>query len=397
MATVSINLLHISQSIKIHRMLTLLVDLLVSGPRSSSFDPIVNRLEAAGNLSSLLSSRAHISQNGNPTMNFAIPYPTDPAPPHSHSDTKENERYIQVDVHYLPTLSQFQWELFHSAHGDLWNMLGSTIRPFGLTVNDTGLFLRIEQIEAFDKTKAKVFLTSEPKAILDFLGLDEKTWWKGFESVEEMFNYAAGCRFFWVKPSQNGGQKRKLTELTAEGGEGEKEDLKRSDRKRVTQRPIFAQWMEDFIPRCRESGKFSASTSLTREQVRLEAFEKFGVRKEYEDKLREWNLTKHKDELWRITIKGSIPEVGVDPQVRGAAARVFKGIVMEGEVVEGMVVPESVKMQEDGYWDLDAVKAWVMASWEEAGKIGMEVLRLKSMEKQRKMESEKMGVAVKAK
>lgn len=276
-------------------------------------------------------------------------------------------------------------------------MLGSTIRPFGLTVNDTGFFLRIEEIEAFDRNKAKVFLTSEPAAILDFLSLDGKTWWKRFESVDDMFNYAAGSRFFWVKPSQKSEeQKLKTDEVDAEGGEGKKEDLKRSDRKRVNQRPIFAQWIEDFIPRCRESGKYSTST-LTRQQVRLEAFEKFGVRKEYEDKLREWNLAKNKDELWRIAIKGSIPEDGVNPQFRSAAARVFKEVIIEGKQVEGMVVPEGVKVQENGLWDLDAVKEWVGSSWEEAWKIGMEMLRVKNIEKQREKEAKekgKMGVLV---
>jgi len=264
-------------------------------------------------------------------------------------------------------------------------MLGSTIRPFGLTVNDKGLYIRIEEIEKLDRGKAKVFLTSSPTEILNFLGLDEKTWWKMFQAKEDMFEYAAGCRFFWIKPKVDE-QVLEGGAAVPEGGEGEKEDLKRSDRKRVTQRPIFAEWIEDFIPRCRESGQY-ASLTLTREGIRLEAYERFGVQQEYEDKLREWTLIRHKDELWRVTIKGAIPEDGVDPQFRSAAARVFKGIIIEGGQVEGLVAPAAVKVQEDGFWDLDAVREWVAVSWGEAGKVGLKLLQEKSIEKQREKEA----------
>ncbi len=61
--------------------------------------------------------------------------------------------------------------LFKHAHGDIWNLLGSTIRPFGLTVDEDALWLRIPEIEKFDRKKAKIRLTSDPVEVIRFLGL----------------------------------------------------------------------------------------------------------------------------------------------------------------------------------------------------------------------------------
>ena len=45
-----------------------------------------------------------------------------------------------------------------------------------------------------------VFLTDDANCILDFIGLDPKRWFSRFASQAEMFEYASGCRLFWVKP-----------------------------------------------------------------------------------------------------------------------------------------------------------------------------------------------------
>jgi hypothetical protein len=76
------------------------------------------------------------------------------------------------------------------------------IRPFGLTVNDRGIHVRIPDIEAFDRKKSMVFLTDNPTQILDFIGLDPQIWFQKFASQDEMFEYASGCRLFWVKPDK---------------------------------------------------------------------------------------------------------------------------------------------------------------------------------------------------
>lgn len=58
----------------------------------------------------------------NHSINLAIRWPNQPA--------GEDEKYIQLDVHVCDSEKIMQWELFHTAHGDLWNILGSTVRDF---------------------------------------------------------------------------------------------------------------------------------------------------------------------------------------------------------------------------------------------------------------------------
>ena len=152
--------------------------------------------------------------------------------------------FIQIDFKICPTLKILEWELFHGAHGDLWNILGSMIRKFGLTVNNLGMYLRIPEIEAKDRKMSMILLTDEPRQILEFLGLDEEKWWKEFSSREEMFEYAAGCRMFWVKAgeeedSPEDGEEVKVAIEGQEGGKEGKKKLKHNDRQRMAKRPIF--------------------------------------------------------------------------------------------------------------------------------------------------------------
>ncbi|KAH8662979.1 hypothetical protein BGZ60DRAFT_433002 [Tricladium varicosporioides] len=362
------------------------VDILVSGALEDVYDPTITPLkEVASRLQTSLGAVNFITEKGNPTINLALPWPSSDSPGlptqvgAPNEENRKEEKFIQLDIHHLSTPSAFAWELFHSAHGDLWNILGTTIRPFGLTVNDRGFYLRIPDIELLDRKKSMIFLTDQPKRVLDFLGLDEKKWWKGFESREEMFQFASNFRMFWVKTE--GGEGDVVGEIGGqEGGEEGKKKLKHNDRQRMNKRPIFRAWIDEFIPKCRASGKYGAA-KVTREQIQDEAFESFGVKEEYEIRLKDWKMVRHKDELWRNVIKGSLPE-DMDPALRGAATRYLKCIIMEGEPFDGQVV-EAANVDEDGFYDLDKVRNFVQQNWERAGEIGWERQQIKAKETMR--------------
>ena len=51
-------------------------------------------------------------------------------------------------------------------------MLGTTIRPFGLTANAKGLHVRIEEIELLDRKRSTIYLTKDPREVCQLLGLD---------------------------------------------------------------------------------------------------------------------------------------------------------------------------------------------------------------------------------
>jgi hypothetical protein len=94
-----------------------------------------------------------------------------PQEPNTDVRTLPSLRHIQVDIRICASPSHLQWLLFKHAHGDMWNLLGSTIRPYGLTVDDAALWVRVPEIEASDRKRARVFLSDDPAETLAFLGL----------------------------------------------------------------------------------------------------------------------------------------------------------------------------------------------------------------------------------
>jgi hypothetical protein len=357
------------------------VDILVAGPLAKAFSP---GIPIAEKLKQALHAKAWIQDKGNPTINFAVPWPRDEASSERKErvdeESAEENKYIQVDVHICNDTRDFEWELFHAAHGDLWNILGTTIRPYGLTVNNHGLYIRIPEIELVERKKSMVFLTDEPLRVLEFLGLDAEKWWKQFESREEMYEYATTCRMLWVPEveEEDASVGDAKGQEGIEDGEKQKKKLKHNDRRRLAQRPIFRAWFEEFIPRCRKEGRFEVART-TREQIRDDAFEKFGIKEEYMTKLREWSLARHLDEVTRDVIKKNIPTDGVDVHLRAAAIKTLKGIIVGGDEFEGKI-PEAVAKDENGFYNLELVDRFVADNWQEAGRIGLARQQVKNRE-----------------
>ncbi|KAI1489656.1 hypothetical protein F5X96DRAFT_695642 [Biscogniauxia mediterranea] len=334
----------------------------------------------------------------------AIPWPEDLLPAAAAADSNDSDSdsdkknrpspprlHIQVDLHVCSSLPDLQWMLFKHTHGDLWNMLGSTIRPFGLTVNEAGLWVRVPEIEACDRNRARVLATRDPGETLRFLGLAQaaRQWEQPFASADALFEYAATCRLFWVRPAEDADADADAVDITTTTT-GDRRTLKANDRRRMRQRPMFRAWVDEFLPRCRASGRFSATTTTTREQVRDEAFARFpGLRCAYAARLREWRVERQRLHLWRDVIKAALPPAsadnsqtktdtsGISVHYRGVAAAALKKLILSGDDDAGdldldldrSVVQEArAKLKNpDGTFDEDAVRAWVRAHWREVG------------------------------
>ena len=224
------------------------IDLLVSNP-INLINPINTQVLAKG-----LNAVSTVS-NGC-TTSFAVPYP-------DSLDT-----YVQLDVHKCSP-SSFRWELFTNSHGDLWNILGTSARAFGLTANNVGFYLRIPEIDKLDRKKSMVFLTSDPDSVLQFLGLDVERYWRPFESVHELYLYATSTRFF-----------RRKTYI--------RDVLKANDRKRMRQRPLYMRFVDEWLPQRPGLGEEGVDERVTRESVLEEALQRYGARGMYEEMLRVW-------------------------------------------------------------------------------------------------------------
>ncbi|KAM0806831.1 hypothetical protein AB5N19_07168 [Seiridium cardinale] len=298
---------------------------------------------------------------------LAIPWPENL--PKSIEDKANAEggkpRFIQVDVHICSSLANLEWFMLKHAHGDLWNVLGSIIRPCGLTVDEVGLYLRIPEIEKLDKKKAKVLLTTDPAQVLSFLGLEfgGKEWEEQFHSMEDVFEYAATSRFFWVKPA-DGDETADSDGDREVGGDFRKKNLKSNDRRRMGQRPLFRKWIEEFLPKCREEGRFMIQ-ALSRAETAEVAFQRFGVRETYKTQLLDFQKQRQKEVLWKDVIKPAIP-TDLDPRFRGCAAGALKKIIMEGDA-SFEILPRNLLKDENGFYLEDEVRRFVEDNWKAAG------------------------------
>ncbi len=267
---------------------------------------------SSDDISAAIGAVKHKKQAGSPTTQFALPWPKLPQNPPAQdattsaasTDDDSEAKHIQLDLH-LCNASSLQWELFHQAHGDLWGIIGSHIRRLGLTPSNSGLYIRIEEIEARNKNAARVLLTTSPSQTLRFLGLDEERYWRRFESVDELFAYAATCRFF---------DPRRYTDP-----ERTKGDLKANDRARARKRAIFGLWFAEYLPAHTNTEPVDAvAAAMSREEVAEAATRWFGVREAYEDRRTRGLQATNRDHMWtRIRRESGIGDESIGAMVRG--------------------------------------------------------------------------------
>ncbi|KAM3446393.1 hypothetical protein MY3296_009702 [Beauveria thailandica] len=345
--------------------------------------------ELIGELAALLGAQRTIIADG-AASNLAIPWPADadeqisenaavaiataPAP-------AEDKKYIQVDVRISPSLESHAWMLFKHAHGDIWNLVGSLVRPYGLTIDDRGMFLRVPEIEAVYKTRAKVHLTSDPARVLDFLGLprtaDHARIWVDapFPDLDAMYEYVALCRMMYITPSATGPPNQ------ANHDEGHNllkdvQNLKHNDRQRMRQRPGFRRWIEEFIPRCRREGRFAVQAT-DRGNITEEALEEFGVRDEFERRRHAFLLEQQRHHIWNGIIKTQIPalEPGNADQkailARSGLVKGLKRIILERDASYGVEFDEGL-LGEDGLYKEDEVVRFIEKNKDAVQKAALE-------------------------
>ena len=114
-----------------------------------------------------------------------------------------------------------------------------------------------------------LFLTSDSTSVLDLMGLDVQKYWRQFATVNELYEYAISTRFF------------RKDDYVREG-------LKSNDRKRMGKRPLYQQFVDDWLPQRMGIEKQREVVELTRESVLEEVLDGYGKRGEYEETLRIW-------------------------------------------------------------------------------------------------------------
>lgn len=286
-------------------------------------------------------------------------------------------------------------------------MLGQTIRPLGLTADEVGLYIRVPEIEKQDKKKARVLLTSDPAKVIDFLGLSQRNGEKGkpFKTVNDLFEYAASCKWFMLWPRD-------------QNVEGEKSN----DRSRMEKRPVFKRWADEFIPACRAKGRFVVANPQertprdVRDEVQKEAFKTFPASAAaYNTALAGW----HKEQA-RLFVKNKLIKedaclpADVTPFLptprehddgttatlhdlernwRGVLRSALAKVIIDDDDTFGSITPPRLR-DAAGVLEVDRVKEWIGENWEEVGRVAWELScerSRESMERKRKAAEEAQG------
>ncbi|KAI0204843.1 hypothetical protein F4808DRAFT_412338 [Astrocystis sublimbata] len=347
------------------------VDLFVALAQSDKYPLLTHSFRDTSTMEVVCRLLGAVKHKGNNEhmANFAIPWPED-CLHYGQEDAKcdgqngqppaeSKPLYIQVDIHIFNGPGPLQWDLFANAHGDLWSILREIIRPFHFSVNLTGLYILIPEIDSrYKKRKTNILLSNDPATILNFLSLEfqDGQWEEPFASTKEMFEYAATCRFFGVESH--------LRE--SETG------ISTSKQKFKQNRPVFREFIEDFIPACCASGRFMTNPP-THEEVREQIFASFpGVQYAYEETVTNWRSNPLFNEIWNHVIKTAAPEIFTlsESKRRCCRSALEKIIVKNDTSFEGITAPPNLR-REDGFLDEENVGIWVQNNWQDVLKVAL--------------------------
>ena len=307
------------------------IDFLVEGVRlQASIDEIWTAVKDS------LGAEFHLPRGG--SQSYAVKHPTIP------------EAYVQVDVELSPgngtpdSAELFEWTRFMKGDSDLLQIVGVSHRPLGLTCNDQGLHIRVEEIEPYNKKRALLFLTRDPNQAMDFYGFDTNKYWNGFTDEMDLFAWATSGRFFSHEVFQSRIEKS-------------------NDRSRQAKRPMYRRFVEEYVPAHVETG---AARVWTRQEVLHEALQSFNKHTEYDAMMADHRTKESEEALWK-DIREVLPVEG------NSLSNALKALRRWVNFQDGKPYITSNPLEEAVVWKIlmaettrDNVLRWVEDNWKEA-------------------------------
>lgn len=113
--------------------------------------------------------------NGN-IYSFAIPI-------------SSNHDIFQVDLIGVP-INEYESSISYFSFNDLGNLIGKISRRMGFKLGHRGLTYMVRDEENSSHNLKEIVITSSWKEAIEFLGYDFNRWEKGFDSLEDIFQYA---------------------------------------------------------------------------------------------------------------------------------------------------------------------------------------------------------------
>lgn len=322
------------------------VDFLVEGIRDPKNDSNI-----WAKVKDVLGAELYVSPH-----HFGIKHPTRP------------DAYVQVDIELSPGndtrdgAELFEWTKFMKSDSDLLQIVGVVHRSLGITCNDKGMHIRVEEVEPYNRKKSMLFLTRNPDQAMDFYGYDKAKYHQGFHSETELFDWATCGRYFYWKVYED-------REETS------------NDRSRINKRAMFRRFVYEYMPSCGKGTMTLSQTepdendtkkvASTRQEVLQDALLMFGKQKEYNAIILEHKTNGAEQAIW-LQINNSIPS---ENPARGAILKGLKRWVAfkDGHpYITEQPIATSTKLKWSEHVSNDTLRdilAWIAENQEQIGKL----------------------------
>jgi hypothetical protein len=154
------------------------IDFLVSGPLFSPTSTNIDNFDWPGTVQAIKSvfntTQGRRGFKNPECMYFAIRAPG-----------YESEFWVQVDVKVCFKSYLFEWQTFKLNYASNSKIIGSIVKPLGLTIDPEGLHIRIEEIEETNLPGSMVWIGKDPRDVLRITGLGRSIIDAGFKTKDE--------------------------------------------------------------------------------------------------------------------------------------------------------------------------------------------------------------------
>ena len=103
--------------------------------------------------------------------------------------------YENFQIDFIP-IKEDKWEIaqIYYSYDPLGNIMGKTFHKFGMSYGWDGLFYKYRNFNG--KNSQNILLTTDPRAIFDFGGYNYDEYLKGFDTLEEIFQFTINSEYF---------------------------------------------------------------------------------------------------------------------------------------------------------------------------------------------------------
>lgn len=105
---------------------------------------------------------------------------------------------FQVDLISMPE-EDFETAITYYSYNDLGNLMGKLFHKFGIKYGHRGLSMPLRD---GNNQYGEVILSKEESKPFEFLGLDYEHFQRGFDNLEEIFNFVISSKYFSSEPYQ---------------------------------------------------------------------------------------------------------------------------------------------------------------------------------------------------